>query len=1749
MQFAQLVEKINEETARDPKDCNVSSAPPESSLRRFQFTTAMDKKYGYETYVGREPRNAWLINIHPTEVLDESDRFVSAVDYYFIEDDGSRFKVSYPFKPYFYIAVKPKTEQEVMAFLSKRYAGVVFNVETVLKEDLEVPNHLIGIKKLYVKLTFLNVSDLIKVRKELMPKIRRNKAQQASQSNYSMLLTSHFAGNDEQPVVADQTDNMIDIREYDVPYHIRASIDMEIYAGCWYTVAALGGNEVEIHMNTSIIDRPEPTILAFDIETTKAPLKFPDAQVDQIMMISYMIDTQGFLIINREIISADVEDFEYTPKPEYEGQFIVFNEKNEYDLLVRFFEHITSVKPNIIVTYNGDAFDWPFIEARATRHELNMRNEIGFEKDSMEEYKCRQCIHMDAFRLIKEDIWVLANYSVSDAVATYYLYTQYVHPFVFALCTIIPMEPDEVLRKGSGTLCEALLMVKAFHNNIVFPNKKENMPLAMTKDGHMIDSETYVGGHVEALESGVFRTDIPCRFRLDVDALRRLSGDLERTLQTAITAERIPMTSVKNFLEKCEEVRGKLRELIENPMRLDTPLIYHLDVGAMYPNIILTNRLQPTAIVNDRICAVCDFNKPKARCQKSMEWMWRAETSPANRSEYQRIVQQLENEKFPFPLLGAGLHTFHSLPKEERQKIENKRLQDYCRKAYKRIHETRMELRKTVVCQRENSFYVDTVRAFRDRRYEYKAMLKGAKAALERSLQSGDASEIRSCRSKVVLYDSLQLAHKCILNSFYGYVMRRGRRNSHTSVFCRSRWHSMEMAGIVCYTGGNIIKDARILVDQIGYDEIFQTLVSLLPKYSTESRRPLELDTDGIWCMFPSSFPGNITFEVENLPKSKIVVSYPAAVLNLMVIDKYTNDQYHTLIDPATLEYQVRSENSIAFEVDGPYRAMILPASKEEGKKLKKRYIVFNFDGSIAELKGFEIKRRGELQLLKIFQSSVFDAFLQGKSLNEVYGAVAKLANYWLDILYSRAVDLPDSELFELIAESRNLSKRLDEYGKQKSTSITTARRLAEFLGDQMVKDSGLNCRIIIVKYPPGAPVSERAIPLDIFFVEKGVCRHFLKKWMNFPELSERCDIRDILDWDYYIERLGSAIQKIITIPAALQGVPNPVPRVGHPDWLHKRLLQKNDSQKQKKISDMFKRLPEDVVTFFLREAEPSAAQDAGTNIQKAFVATGTNKNRDICDLDFPKRSKHKQSAVEDPLMPWRQFIGPVPKRGPTKVRYEAKFDVRSNVLPMCFQASQLRWLSFMKGRWKYYRLKRRQLAFRSINDSNGQPPSSDVDRIAGDSMRDFFHKGKRALLNESWQIVQIISTAEPGVFNMWVLISQELRCLKLTVPRIFYINQKIPKDPENTEVYRRVNRILPRANPTLYLYEYQVPEEKFIDHLSDLDIELSSPHIEGIYETHVPLLFRALVTLGCLCRVNEESRYDLIRTGSVKHECECFSLKHLEYVSLVSGSYLEHNELKSMFIYNYNRYKSGRSVWSLFIPVSCSAKIWLVDRGISLNVPNLKSLYIAERNSKKNKLGELLPEVDYEFEAFAETNVKATYLELCRYLHVPIGNIPNDATLFGADLFFARHLIHHGHVLWCSSSERPDLGGKEMDDSRLVSHIGEPQDINISHPSLYSTISVEMSIASLPVCSLLQSHRISEQEGVNAATSFGSFNTLSVADMVANEFPTSACDYDEVYRCASSFRILKLMVYNWVKDITLYQNVFADNQIIHFYR
>jgi hypothetical protein len=42
-------------------------------------------------------------------------------------------------------------------------------------------------------------------------------------------------------------------------------------------------------------------------------------------------------------------------------------------LIQRFFDHVRELKPAVLVTYNGDFFDWPYIETRAKQYGINMK--------------------------------------------------------------------------------------------------------------------------------------------------------------------------------------------------------------------------------------------------------------------------------------------------------------------------------------------------------------------------------------------------------------------------------------------------------------------------------------------------------------------------------------------------------------------------------------------------------------------------------------------------------------------------------------------------------------------------------------------------------------------------------------------------------------------------------------------------------------------------------------------------------------------------------------------------------------------------------------------------------------------------------------------------------------------------------------------------------------------------------------------------------------------------------------------------------------------------------------------------------------------------------------------------------------------------------------------------------------------------------------------------------------------------------
>ncbi|SCW03082.1 LAFE_0G02542g1_1 [Lachancea fermentati] len=1697
----------------------------------------IDSMMGFERYVAPQYGNktqlineipgriGWLVNMHPTVVSQDvasnggkaplTPAGISGVDFYFLDEEGGGFKSTLTFDPYFLISCKDESRtNDVEEYLKKYLEHCLKDVEVITRNDLSMTNHLVGLERTMLKLSFTNNNNLFEARKLLRPILRDNESNQLQRALYSSTNTA----------IEDTKMLISDMREYDVPYHVRVSIDNNIRVGKWYKVTSRGFLEV-----TEKVAFADPVVLAFDIETTKPPLKFPDASIDQIMMISYMIDGEGYLITNREIISEDIDDFEYTPKPEYPGQFTIFNEADELALLQRFFEHIRDVRPTVISTFNGDFFDWPFVDTRSKIHGLNMYEEIGFAPDSEGEYKSSYCAHMDCYRWVKRDSYLpqgsqglkavtqaklgynpieldpelmtpyayekpqhLSEYSVSDAVATYYLYMKYVHPFIFSLCTIIPLNPDEVLRKGTGTLCEMLLMVQAYNGQILLPNKHTD-PIERFYDGHLLESETYVGGHVESLEAGVFRSDIKNNFKIDPTAIDELLEDLPNALKFCIEVEnKAKLESVTNFENIKDQITQKLLDLKENSDRNELPLIYHVDVASMYPNIMVTNRLQPDSVKTDRDCASCDFNRPGKTCDRRLNWAWRGEFFPAKLDEYNMVKRALQNETFPNKNRNSNRQflTFEELSYSEQVAQIKKRLTDYSKKVYHRVKASEVVQRTAIICQRENPFYVNTVRSFRDRRYEFKGLAKTWKKKLS-DIDLNDKHERDEAKKMIVLYDSLQLAHKVILNSFYGYVMRKG-----------SRWYSMEMAGITCLTGATIIQMARSLVERIG--------------------RPLELDTDGIWCIIPKSFPDNFIFELDN--GKKIFLSYPCSMLNYRVHCRFTNHQYQTLVDPIKHKYQTHSDNSIFFEVDGPYKAMILPTSKEEGKGIKKRYAVFNEDGSLAELKGFELKRRGELQLIKNFQSDIFKVFLEGNSLEACYAAVASVANRWLDVLDTKGAMLEDEDLIALICENRSMSKTLKEYEGQKSTSITTARRLGEFLGEEMVKDKGLQCKYIISSKPLNAPVTERAIPVAIFSADLSVKRSFLRRWLMDSSL-ENFDPRAIIDWDYYRERLASVVQKIITIPAALQNIKNPVPRVNHPDWLQKRIAVSEDKFKQTSLTKFFKKTKQAPVVKDIEDTFLDS--ESADNFAKMRIAKITTKKKAKRRRDQGEEEQNLTLPSEMPSMD-EDYIG---------------------------------WLNYQKIKWKIQARdrKRRTQLF-------GNAGSVSHRSTLGNILR----KHAESYANSTWEILEYKETSEPGVLDVYVQVNRKVHTLKFKMSKSVYMNFKTNSLPNGTIencLVEKSTSVLPNDRSlndkkNSSLFKLTLPEEVYLDEIQNPSSVLNHESVLGIFESSVNSIERAIIELGSSVGFSSNAVGALGR-GLQKG----FESKHLHMVD--EGRYLEQFYLEPAYLLHLST-NIGYEFFVLYRSWDKKLEVFVLkpsESAQNLSVSMLESIYeetYLKKVEKLNRFYDLIKfseniHVDYKpftdlprlykrlsasigklsdekgsqvivllqspFAKKLRKTVKPflqmpvieismaetvlpqlkwqeklvnlivnhvlslgpwlkNLISLSRYSNIPLCNLNLEKMSYVIDIMYARNLKKQDIVLWWNGSNPlPDHGGVEKDFNPLMASLMTDLEAPVfNNPEIYDSVVLEIDINNLTVNTVLSSALINEAEGSDLA-------------------------------------------------------------------
>jgi DNA polymerase epsilon subunit 1 len=101
---------------------------------------------------------------------------------------------------------------------------------------------------------------------------------------------------------------------------------------------------------------------------------------------------------------------------------------------------------------------------------------------------------------------------------------------------------------------------------------------------------------------------------------------------------------------------------------------------------------------------------------------------------------------------------------------------------------------------------------------------------------------------------------------------------------------------------------------------------------------------------------------------------------------------------------------------------------------------------------------------------------------------------------------------------------------------------------------------------------------------------------------------------------------------------------------------------------------------------------------------------------------------------------------------------------------------------------------------------------------------------------------------KVWALTeSGQMFSVKLKVPRTIYINSKIVCDGDE---FKKVPKSLPRNRKVYHLYEWEKAEDVFQEKFHNIAYHhLLSHTVEGVYETKMPLIFKAVMELGCLVR------------------------------------------------------------------------------------------------------------------------------------------------------------------------------------------------------------------------------------------------------------------------------------------------------------
>ncbi len=324
------------------------------------------------------------------------------------------------------------------------------------------------------------------------------------------------------PVIRDSL-REIRISEYDIPVTKRYLIDKGL--------VMLEG--VEDFKKCKI--NWEPRILAVDIETTNKK-GVVNSSVDEVLMISLWSNFG----VKKVLLSKESNEKYAESYP------------NEKEMLLAFDKIITETKPGIIVTYNGDNFDWPFLRDRMNKY--GIKRYYGFDGSPMTIIKKRTgsaarikgVAHIDLYVFIlkilsnqlktssldlgsvsrellnstkkemdwdefylnwdNNDLKKIVEYSITDAKVTYELFEK-LKPIIFEIAKLANLPLYEATRASYSSLVENYLINRAKEFNETIPPRPSGSDIMARR---MI---SFTGGYVHEPSPGIYEDIAVVDFR------------------------------------------------------------------------------------------------------------------------------------------------------------------------------------------------------------------------------------------------------------------------------------------------------------------------------------------------------------------------------------------------------------------------------------------------------------------------------------------------------------------------------------------------------------------------------------------------------------------------------------------------------------------------------------------------------------------------------------------------------------------------------------------------------------------------------------------------------------------------------------------------------------------------------------------------------------------------------------------------------------------------------------------------------------------------------------------------------------------------------------------------------------------------------------------------------------------------------------------------------------------------------------